>query len=66
MALPQTSSLKQGKIQIIHINDNFFETVKEGLHFNKFELNDTNCLEYTRPIENEQRAGLCSQSDYLV
>ena len=45
---------------------NFFETVKEGLHFNKFELNDTICVEYTCPIENEQRIGLCSQSDYLV
>ena len=45
---------------------NFFETVKEGLHFNKFELNDTICVEYTCPIENEQRIGLCSQSDYLI
>ena len=44
---------------------NFFEIVKEGLHFNKFELNNAICVEYTCPLQNE-RVGLYSQSDYMV
>jgi len=45
--------------------DNFYEIVKDGLHFNKFEADDLICVEYICPLENE-RSGLISQADYIV
>ncbi|MCB0519054.1 MAG: helix-turn-helix transcriptional regulator [Lewinellaceae bacterium] len=44
---------------------NFFEIIKEGLHFNKFEVGDLVVVEYSCPLEDEH-LGLFSQSDYLV
>lgn len=44
---------------------NFYEIVKASLFFNKFEINDTICVEYSCPLENE-RAAICSQSDYII
>lgn len=43
----------------------FYKLVKENLNFNRFEFNDTVCLEYVCPIQAEQ-LGLYSKSDYLV
>jgi len=44
---------------------NFYKIVKESLHFNRFEFDNTVCLEYSCPLEGEQ-VGIFSQSDYLV
>lgn len=44
---------------------NFYEIIKKGLHFNKFEIEQTICVEYNCPLENEQ-AWICSQSDYIL
>lgn len=44
---------------------NFFEFIKGGLHFNKFEVGDLIVVEYSCPLEDEQ-LGLFSQSDYMV
>lgn len=44
---------------------NFYEIIKDSLFFNKFEINDTICVEYSCPLENE-RAAICSQSDYII
>lgn len=44
---------------------NFYKLVKENLHFNRFEFEDTVCLEYSCPIEAEQ-VGIFSQTDLLV
>jgi AraC-like DNA-binding protein len=44
---------------------NFYKIVKESLHFNRFEFDNTVCLEYSCPIEAEQ-VGIFSQSDYIV
>jgi len=44
---------------------NFYKIVKESLHFNRFEFDNTVCLEYSCPLDAEQ-AGIFSQSDYIV
>lgn len=44
---------------------NFYEIIKESLYFNKFEINDTICVEYSCPLESERDA-ICSQSDYII
>jgi AraC-like DNA-binding protein len=44
---------------------NFYKIVKESLHFNRFEFDNTVCLEYSCPIEADQ-VGIFSQSDYIV
>lgn len=44
---------------------NFYQIVKESLHFNRFEFDKTICLEYSCPLEAEH-VGIFSQSDYLV
>lgn len=44
---------------------NFYKIVKENLSFNRFEFENTVCLEYTCPIEADQ-IGIFSKSDYLV
>ena len=44
---------------------NFYKIVKESLHFNRFEFDDTVCLEYSCPIEADE-VGIFSQSDYIV
>ena len=43
----------------------FYKIVKESLHFNRFEFDDTVGLEYSCPIEAEQ-VGIFSQADYVV
>ncbi len=44
---------------------NFYKIVKENLSFNRFQFQETVCLEYTCPIDAEQ-IGIFSQNDYLV
>lgn len=44
---------------------NFYQIVKENLHFNRFQFRDTVCLEYTCPIDAEE-VGIFSKNDYLV
>lgn len=44
---------------------NFYKIVKENLSFNRFEYEDTVCLEYTCPIDAEE-IGIFSKNDYLV
>ncbi len=44
---------------------NFYKIVKENLNFNRFEFNETVCLEYTCPIDAEH-IGIFSRNDYLV
>jgi len=44
---------------------NFYKIVKENLNFNRFEFDDTVCLEYTCPIEAEN-IGIFSRNDYVV
>ncbi len=44
---------------------NFYQIVKDNLSFNRFEYEDTVCLEYTCPIEAEQ-IGIFSKNDYIV
>lgn len=44
---------------------NFYQIVKENLSFNRFQYEDTVCLEYSCPIEAEQ-IGIFSQNDYVV
>ena len=43
----------------------FYKIVKEALHFNRFEIGETVCLEYSCPLEAEH-VGIFSRSDYLV
>ena len=44
---------------------NFYELIRDGLTYNKFELDGSICVEYNCPIENES-AGIFSQNDYIV
>ncbi len=44
---------------------NFYEIIKDGLYFNKFELDDSVCVEYKCPLEDDYM-GICSQTDYVV
>ncbi len=44
---------------------NFYKIVKENLNFNRFEYDETVCLEYTCPIEAEH-VGIFSRNDYVV
>ena len=44
---------------------NFYKIVKENLRFNRFEFEETVCLEYTCPLDAEQ-IGIFSRNDYLV
>ena len=44
---------------------NFYKIVKENLSFNRFQYEETVCLEYTCPIDAEQ-IGIFSRNDYLV
>ena len=44
---------------------NIYETVRSGLFFNKFEVDDIIFVEYSCPIEDESTV-IWSQSDYLV
>lgn len=44
---------------------NFFEIIKEGLHFNKFEVDGNIAVEYVCPLE-DQEVGLYSHSDYII
>ena len=44
---------------------NFYKIVKDNLSFNRFEYQDTVCLEYTCPIEAEN-IGIFSRNDYIV
>ncbi len=44
---------------------NFYKIVKDNLNFNRFEFQDTVCLEYTCPIDAEE-VGIFSKNDYLV
>ena len=44
---------------------NFFETVKDGLQFNKLELEELLFVEYTCPI-SDQEFGIWSQRDYIL
>lgn len=44
---------------------NFYKIVKENLSFNRFEYNETVCLEYTCPIDAEE-IGIFSRNDYVV
>lgn len=43
----------------------FFEKIKQGLHFNKFEVDGNMAVEYTCLLEG-QDVVLYSQSDYIV
>ena len=44
---------------------NFYKIVKENLSFNRFEFQETVCLEYTCPIDAE-RVGVFSKNDYVI
>lgn len=44
---------------------NLYETIKEGLQFNKFELGNIICVEYTCPAQNEY-LDIYSQTDYIL
>jgi len=44
---------------------NFYKIVKEALHFNRFEIDETICLEYSCPLDAAD-VGIFSKSDYLV
>ncbi|PHN05204.1 helix-turn-helix domain-containing protein [Flavilitoribacter nigricans] len=44
---------------------NFFKIVKENLSFNRFQFQETVCLEYSCPIDAET-VGIFSKNDYLV
>ncbi|MBK8968219.1 MAG: helix-turn-helix transcriptional regulator [Lewinellaceae bacterium] len=44
---------------------NFYKIVKESLHFNRFELGDTVCLEYACPLDGAQ-VGIFSKCDYIA
>ena len=44
---------------------NFYKIVKENLNFNRFEFQETVCLEYSCPIDDEQ-VGVFSKNDYIV
>jgi len=44
---------------------NFFETVRDALQFNKFTLEDLLFVEYTCPVK-ENEFGFWSQSDYII
>ena len=44
---------------------NFFEALRDGLHFNKFSLSDLLCVEYTCPLEEEE-IEIWAQSDYII
>lgn len=44
---------------------NFYQIVKDNLSFNRFQFEDTVCLEYSCPIEAEQ-IGIFSRNDYVV
>jgi len=43
----------------------FYKIVKENLNFNRFQFNDTVCLEYTCPIDAEE-IGIFSRNDFVV
>jgi AraC-like DNA-binding protein len=43
----------------------FYKIVKENLSFNRFQYEDTVCLEYSCPIEAET-VGIFSRNDYVV
>lgn len=44
---------------------NFYKIVKENLSFNRFQFQETVCLEYSCPIDAEE-VGIFSKNDYLV
>lgn len=44
---------------------NFYKIVKENLSFNRFEFQESVCLEYTCPIDADQ-VGVFSKNDYVV
>ena len=44
---------------------NLFETIKQGLHFNKFQLDDLICVEYNCPLDVDY-LDIYSQTDYMV
>ncbi len=44
---------------------NFYQIVRDNLNFNRFQYEDTVCLEYTCPIDAEQ-VGIFSRNDYIV
>jgi AraC-like DNA-binding protein len=44
---------------------NIYETIKAGLHFNKFELDELLFVEYTCPIPDEE-SGIWTQTDYII
>lgn len=44
---------------------NFYKIVKENLSFNRFQFNETVCLEYSCPIDAEQ-VGIYSKCDFVV
>lgn len=44
---------------------NVYETIRSGLHYNKFEAGELLFVEYTCPIEDD-RLGIWTPSDYLL
>ncbi len=44
---------------------NFYKIVKDNLSFNRFQCDETVCLEYTCPIDAEE-IGIYSRNDYVV
>ena len=44
---------------------NFYQIVRDNLSFNRFQYQDTVCLEYTCPIDADQ-IGIFSRNDYVV
>ena len=44
---------------------NLYEIIKGSLFFNKFVLNDTICVEYTCPLEEDQM-GVFAKYDYII
>ncbi len=44
---------------------NFFENVRDGLHYNKFKLDGLLCVEYSCPFPDEE-IGIWTQTDYIL
>ncbi len=45
--------------------DNFYELIRDGLHYNKFTLDELLCVEYTCPLPDEESV-LWAQTDYII
>ena len=45
--------------------NNFYEIIKQGLQYNKFDLNGTICVEYSCPLPDEE-ISIWLRPDYIV